>query len=112
MATSRTPTAKKTTAKTADAASTPKATKKTTAASKPKTTVTKKTAAPKTDKTAAPAKAAPKKATKKSSVPQEARYQMIATAAYYLAEKRGFCSCGELDDWVAAEAQIDAMLKG
>jgi hypothetical protein len=33
---------------------------------------------------------------------------MIRIAAYYLAEKRGFAPGAELDDWLAAEAKIDA----
>ncbi|HYN76767.1 MAG TPA: DUF2934 domain-containing protein [Lamprocystis sp. (in: g-proteobacteria)] len=37
---------------------------------------------------------------------------MIALAAYYLAEQRGFPGSGALDDWIAAERQIDAMLEG
>jgi Protein of unknown function (DUF2934) len=37
----------------------------------------------------------------------EDRYQAIAVAAYYLAEARGFQPGSELDDWLAAEAQID-----
>jgi Protein of unknown function (DUF2934) len=32
--------------------------------------------------------------------------QMIAEAAYYRAEKRGFAPGRELDDWIAAEADI------
>ncbi|MDP2326208.1 MAG: DUF2934 domain-containing protein [Gammaproteobacteria bacterium] len=40
-------------------------------------------------------------------VSQPARHQMIAEAAYYLAECRGFESGCELDDWLAAEAEID-----
>jgi hypothetical protein len=35
---------------------------------------------------------------------------MIAEAAYYLAEKRQFTPGCELDDWLAAERQIDAGL--
>lgn len=30
----------------------------------------------------------------------------VAEAAYYLAEQRGFCPGYELDDWLAAEAQV------
>jgi hypothetical protein len=33
---------------------------------------------------------------------------MIATAAYYCAERRGFAAGGELADWLAAEAEIIA----
>jgi len=40
-------------------------------------------------------------------VAQPARHQMIAEAAYYLAECRGFESGCELDDWLAAEAEIE-----
>lgn len=36
----------------------------------------------------------------------EARQALIAIAAYYRAERRGFISGGELDDWLAAEAEI------
>ena len=37
---------------------------------------------------------------------------MIEAAAYLRAENRGFASGHALDDWVAAEAEIDAMLMG
>jgi Protein of unknown function (DUF2934) len=37
---------------------------------------------------------------------EKQREQMIAEAAYYRAEKRGFASGRELDDWIAAEADI------
>ncbi|MCP5278441.1 MAG: DUF2934 domain-containing protein [Thiobacillus sp.] len=33
---------------------------------------------------------------------------MVAEAAYYLAEQRGFCPGCELDDWLAAEARVRA----
>ena len=36
---------------------------------------------------------------------------MIADAAYYRAEKRGFATGHEMEDWNASEAEIDAMLK-
>lgn len=38
------------------------------------------------------------------------RDQMIALAAYYRAERRGFAPGGELEDWLAAESEIDAQL--
>ncbi|MFB3148630.1 MAG: DUF2934 domain-containing protein [Thermodesulfobacteriota bacterium] len=38
---------------------------------------------------------------------REDRQQMIATAAYYRAEKRGFNSSDEIQDWLEAEAEID-----
>ena len=46
----------------------------------------------------------------KSSIAPEERYRMIAAAAYLRAERRGFASGHALDDWVAAEKEIDAML--
>jgi hypothetical protein len=42
----------------------------------------------------------------------EERHGMIAVAAYYLAEKRGFPGGGALDDWMTAEHQIDQMIEG
>ena len=40
----------------------------------------------------------------------EKRCAMIAEAAYYLAECRGFASGHEQEDWLAAEAEIDGLL--
>ena len=39
-----------------------------------------------------------------------AREQMIAERAYFLAEQRGFGDGAALDDWLAAEREIDARL--
>jgi hypothetical protein len=36
------------------------------------------------------------------------RQERVATAAYYLAEKRGFAPGRETEDWLLAEAQVDA----
>ena len=36
-----------------------------------------------------------------------ARHAMIAKAAYYLAERRGFDPGYELDDWLAAETDVE-----
>ncbi|MEO6974339.1 MAG: DUF2934 domain-containing protein [Gallionella sp.] len=36
------------------------------------------------------------------------RRSMIATAAYYHAEQRGFNGVSEMQDWLEAEAEIDA----
>jgi hypothetical protein len=80
-----------------------------------KATTQKKVAA---KATAAPAtagtkkKAVKQKAMSKGSpteVSSEARWQMIAEAAYHKAEKRGFMG-DPVDDWLAAEAEIDAAL--
>lgn len=40
----------------------------------------------------------------------EDRHNMIATAAYYRAERRGFNAGCETEDWLEAEAEIDSML--
>jgi hypothetical protein len=43
-------------------------------------------------------------------VTQEERSRMVATAAYFRAEQRGFASGDEVADWLAAEAEVDAIL--
>jgi hypothetical protein len=35
---------------------------------------------------------------------------MIAEAAYYLAQRRGFAPGSELEDWLAAESEIEQLL--
>lgn len=45
------------------------------------------------------------------SVTQEAREAMIAEAAYFHAERRGFAPGDDVQDWLDAEAEIDALLK-
>ena len=66
-----------------------------------------------------PAKAAPRRAGKakadpprqSSSVSGDLRRAMIAEAAYFHAERRGFVPGGEEGDWLVAEAEVDALLK-
>ncbi len=43
-------------------------------------------------------------------VDPERRYALIAHAAFLRSERRGFCPGAELDDWLAAEAEIDLLL--
>ena len=43
-------------------------------------------------------------------VTADIRRAMIAEAAYYIAEQRGFAQGCDVDDWLRAEAQIDARL--
>jgi hypothetical protein len=43
--------------------------------------------------------------------PQE-RHRLIAEAAYYRASRRGFGGGTEVEDWLAAEAEIDGKLLG
>ncbi|CAG0953099.1 hypothetical protein RHDC4_00213 [Rhodocyclaceae bacterium] len=87
----------------------------------PKTTG--KAAATKAKAPAAPkAKPAAKPATKKKAdkpmatgrpghpVGEEQRRNYIEVAAYYIAERRGFNGGNALEDWAAAEAEIDRLL--
>ena len=58
-------------------------------------------------KPAAPASTVPIR----NSVSEDARRAMIAQAAYLRAERRGFAPGAELEDWMAAEAEVDALLR-
>lgn len=92
-----------------------KSTTKKKVATKKKAVATKKKA---TVKKAAVKKAATKKkvavkkkaAASKPSVSNKERYQMIATMAYYRAEKRNFTPGNEMEDWFECEKIIDDML--
>jgi len=101
----------------------PAATKKTSAGKA--TSTTKKAAAAKpTAKKAAPGtktaarkttrKATPRKSTPRATTPirAEERRRLIAEAAYLRAEQRGFVGGDPMSDWLAAEADIDASLRG
>jgi Protein of unknown function (DUF2934) len=46
-----------------------------------------------------------------AGVTSEARRAMIAESAYLRAEARGFLPGREAEDWLAAEAEVDALLK-
>lgn len=41
---------------------------------------------------------------------EEAKSRMIATAAYFRAERRGFAPGGELQDWLEAERDVERQL--
>ena len=41
----------------------------------------------------------------------EQRRYYVEVAAYYIAERRGFCGGSEVDDWVQAEAESDRLLR-
>lgn len=45
------------------------------------------------------------------TVSADTRRTMIAQAAYLRAERRGFSSGDEVEDWLAAEAEVDALLR-
>lgn len=59
---------------------------------------------------AAPRSTALKTHPHEKAVAGEDRYRMIAEAAYYRAENRGFMPGSELDDWLAAEIEVDELL--
>ncbi len=46
------------------------------------------------------------------NVTPEVRRQMIAEAAYFRAEARGFAPGHELEDWLAAEQEVDLIISG
>ena len=48
---------------------------------------------------------------KSCPVSAEDRWRMIAEAAYYRAENRGFVGGDMADDWMQAAAEIDNMLQ-
>ena len=41
----------------------------------------------------------------------EERSRMVAEAAYFRAERRGFAPGGDLEDWLRAEADIDRLIQ-
>ncbi len=57
------------------------------------------------------ARAAKGKAPQRAAVSTEDRRAMIAEAAYLRAERRGFAPGRETEDWLAAEVEVDALLK-
>jgi hypothetical protein len=81
-----------------------------------KVTKATKTATPADTKAPAKKPAAPKKAAVKagnanvSALTNEQRRYYVEVAAYYIAERRGFCG-SQLEDWVQAEAEIDRLLR-
>jgi hypothetical protein len=42
----------------------------------------------------------------------KSRYERIAESAYAYAQARGFAPGGEVDDWLRAEREVDALLAG
>lgn len=44
-------------------------------------------------------------------ITRQERQRMIAEAAYYRAERRGFSGGDSVHDWLAAEAEVDALLQ-
>lgn len=46
-----------------------------------------------------------------ATVSADTRRQMIEQSAYLRAERRGFTAGGEVEDWLLAEAEVDALLR-
>ena len=76
-------------------------------ATPPKVRVRQRKAAPSSSRTtvshAAPTEAPP---------PPTDRYASIALAAYFRSQHRGFKPGHEMEDWLAAEAEVDQRLRG
>ena len=64
-----------------------------------------------TGRTASPRKSPPVVMPPRAKLTPEARRALIAEAAYLRAERRGFVPGQETEDWLAAEAEVDALLK-
>jgi len=47
----------------------------------------------------------------RGEISEDARRGMIAEGAYLRAERRGFAPGFEVEDWLAAEAEVDALLE-
>jgi hypothetical protein len=47
----------------------------------------------------------------KAGVGEQERHHLIAEAAYFHAERRSFLPGAELEDWLAAEAEINRSLR-
>lgn len=71
-----------------------------------KTTTTKTTAT----KTTPLTNTEGQKLVRTGKISSEQRHQMICNAAYYRAERRGFTDGSPEQDWLDAEAEVDAML--
>jgi len=56
-------------------------------------------------------RAAKATAAQRAAVSAEDRRAMIAEAAYLRAERRGFAPGHETEDWLAAEVEVDALLR-
>jgi hypothetical protein len=72
---------------------------------------TRRTTEPSRSAKTAPRSKAPLAPVPKVEISADARRGMIAEAAYLRAERRGFASGYELDDWIAAENEVDTLLE-
>jgi len=49
--------------------------------------------------------------TPRQEISEDMRRSLIAQSAYLRAERRGFNGGDEVEDWLAAEAEVDALLR-
>lgn len=70
---------------------------------------TAETRAPRTQPKAS--RSTPAKPAQRAAVSADDRRAMIAEAAYLRAEGRGFAPGHETEDWLAAEVEVDALLR-
>ncbi|MNC88796.1 hypothetical protein D3C83_46550 [compost metagenome] len=54
---------------------------------------------------------APQAGNSETHLSEDERRRMVAEAAYYRAEQRGFSAGGEVDDWLTAEREISQRLQ-
>ena len=64
-----------------------------------------------TRRAARPRKPPPVLMPPRAALTAEARHTLIAESAYLRAERRGFAPGHETDDWLEAEAEVDALLR-
>jgi hypothetical protein len=64
-----------------------------------------------TSRAARPRKPPPVVMPPRTKLTPEARHTLIAESAYLRAERRGFAPGHETDDWLEAEAEVDALLR-
>jgi len=79
-----------------------------------KKAVTKKVATKKATskkKVASKKKASAKKAPAVTYINNEERYRMVQEAAYHLSEKQNFEPGNDMDNWLFAEIEIEALMK-
>jgi hypothetical protein len=89
-----------------------KAPAKTTAAAATKAPVSRKSAAATATVVAPTVTAAVASTATKPALDPELRARMVETAAYFRAERRGFTPGYEVEDWLAAEAEIESLVGG
>jgi hypothetical protein len=75
-----------------------------------KATQRRRTAPIKTDTASSPSTAVTAASTA-VTISASTRRAMIEEAAYLRAERRGFAPGGEVEDWLAAEAEVEALLR-